>query len=395
MKKIDRRIIIVLSFLFIVALSYGIMRFLIAQKEEAPAFKSFEAKRFVRADIITYGEVISPVSETGRMSSIAQVNLSAEASGKIEQGDIMLKKGGNFKKGDVIFSIYRDEAALALKAKKSQFLNTLALLLPDIAVDFPENEETFRQFFSSIDMEKPLPDFPIIDNEKLKIFLAGRNVLSEYYNIRKDELQLSRHVITAPFNGTLTDVFLEVGAYTNTGGTVARAIRTDQLELEVPLRRDDALWVRIGDPVKVSSDSRSHTWQGTVTRKGMLVDENTQSQSVYVHIKNNTDQPLLAGEFLSASFPGRPIKGVMEIPRNAVFNTNEVFIVNERRLVKEKINIIKVNTNTLLFNGPYPGDTLVVQSLINVFEGTQVTTSLDNSTAQNGRQFKGRPDNNQ
>jgi len=38
---------------------------------------------------------------------------------------------------------------------------------------------------------------------------------------------------------------------------------------------------------------------------------------------------------------------------------------------------VKVNTSTLLFNGPAVGDTLVVQPLINVFEGTMVTTSLD------------------
>lgn len=377
MKRINRRIVIVVSFLFIVGLAYGIMRFLIAQKEEPPARRSIDAKRYVRADIIDYGTVLSPVSERGRMASHAEINLSAEAPGKIEQGDIILKEGATFNAGDIIFSIYEDEAALSLKSRKSQFLNTLALLIPDISIDYPGYESAFRDFFNSIDLEKKLPEFPEVDDEQLNIFLASRNVLSEYYNIRKDELQLSRHVVRAPFQGTLTDVFLEVGAYTNTGGTVARAIRTDQLELEVPLIRADALWVKLGDPVEISSNKRKGTWTGTVTRKGQVVDENTQSQKVYVRIHNNPRHPVLAGEFLTATFPGRPIDDVMEMPRNAVFNTNEVFTVQEGRLVKTRIQITKVNTNTLLFNGPPAGDTLVIQPLVNVFEGTRVITSLD------------------
>ncbi len=389
MKKIDRRILIIVSLVFIIGLAYGIMRFLIASKEAPPSRMSFEAQRFVEAQVISYGTVISPVFEPGRMSSVSQINLSAEASGKIEQGDIPLKSGATFNNGEVIFSIYRDEVAMALKAKKSQFLNTLALMLPDIAIDYPEYEKIFRDFFSSIEIDGSLPSFPDIKDEKLTIFLASKNVLSDYYGIRKDELQLSRHVVKAPFDGTLTDVFMEVGAYANTGGSVARAIRTDALELEVPLSRPDAMWVKIGDPVHIESDSRSQSWEGTVIRKSQVVDENTQSQRVYVRVINHTNHSILAGEFLSATFPGRPVENVMEIPRNAVFNSDEVFIVKQKRLVKIPINIVKVSTRTLLFNGLPDGDTLVVQPLINVFEGTRVTTSLDQRGNGIGRPASG------
>lgn len=377
MKKLDRRIIIVVSLVFIIGLAYGIMRFLIAQKEEPPSRRTIDSLRFVQVDVVSYGTVISPVYEPGRMLSVSEVNLSAEASGKIEQGDVQLKKGATFHKGDVIFSIYRDEAQLALKARKSEFLNTLALMLPDISIDYPQYEQAFLEFFNAIHLDNSLPVFPQVEDEKLTIFLASKNVLSDFYNIRRDELQLSRHVIRAPFDGTLTDVYMEVGAYANTGGTVARAIRTDALELEVPLSRPDARWVKIGDQVQIESDARSFTWEGTVIRKSQIVDENTQSQTVYVKVKNQDNKAVLAGEFLSAEFPGRPIENVMEIPRNAVFNTNEVFIVKEKRLLKTPINIVKVNTRTLIFNGINEGDTLVVQPLINVYEGTPVTTSLD------------------
>jgi multidrug efflux pump subunit AcrA (membrane-fusion protein) len=372
MRKIDRRIIIVGAFVFIVVLAYGLMRFLIAQREDPMRRPPREAKRFVNAEPVKYGRIISPVSADGRLTSVAEVEIIAEASGKIQAGEVRLKKGAEFSKGDVLFTVYPDEAILALKARKSQFLNILANLLPDIRIDFPEYEETYMRFFSSIDIDRQLPEFPSQDDEKLKIFLTSRNVLSEYYNIRKDELQLQRRTVRAPFNGTFTQVNLEVGSYTNTGGRVATAIQTDDLELEVPVASFDAAWINIGDPVKITSSNIDHTWMGKVVRKSPFVDPATQSQGIFVQVKNHKTPVLLPGEYYRADFPGHPIERAMEIPRNTVFNSNEVFTIVENRLKKRLINVIKENQTTLIFDGLQEGELLVLQPLINVLEGTMV-----------------------
>lgn len=375
MKKIDRRIIIIVSVIFTLALAYGLMRFLILQREPPPVRRPIEAKRFVRVEPVKYTTIHSLVTGPGRLSSVAEIDLVAEASGKIEAGNISLKKGAHFSEGDVLFVIYPDEDILSLKARKSQYLNALASILPDLSIDFPEEEERFTRFFSSISIDDPLPPFPEVKNDQLKIFLASRNVISEFYHIQRDELQLQRRIMVAPFNGTYKEVYMELGAYTNAGGRVARAIKTDELELRVPLERADASWMKIGDPVSIISEKRALSWNGRVIRKSQFVDENTQSQEIFVHIRNDGGQSLLAGEYLVASFPVRPIENAMEIPRNAVFNSNEVFVVQENRLKKEVINVVKVNQRTLIFNGLDEGDSLVVQQLINVSEGTLVQTN--------------------
>jgi len=377
MRKIDRRIVIVISVIFILGLAYGLMQFLISQKEAPPVRRSMETRRYVKVEPITYTSIASEISETGRFTSIAEIDIVAEASGKIQTNRVALKKGSGFSKGEVLFVIYPDEAILSLKARKSRYQNTLAGIIPDLVIDFPESEEAFTAFFSSIKVDKSLPPMPEINNDKLKIFLASRNVIAEYYNIQSDELQLTRRTIRAPFNGTYKEVYMEQGAYTNTGGKVARAIQTDQLEMEVSLVRKEAAWIQLGDPVKVFSVTRDLTWEGRVVRKSQFVDENTQSQTIFIKIKPNKSQPLLAGEYLKAVFPVRPIEGVMEIPRNSVFNTNEVFVVRKGRLAKEKINVIKENERTLIFKGVPEGDTLVVQQLINVSEGTLVQTDAN------------------
>ncbi|MCP4311807.1 MAG: HlyD family efflux transporter periplasmic adaptor subunit [Bacteroidetes bacterium] len=396
MRKIDRRIVIVVSVIFIVGLAYGLMRFLEAQKAQPPVRRSMEARRFVKFEPVTYSSILSEVSGLGRLASVAEVDIISEASGRIEPGKVALKKGAAFSKGDVLFVVYPDEAILALKARKSQYQNTLAGILPDLKIDYPEAEEGFRVFFTSISVDKALPPLPEINDDQLKIFLASRSVISEYYSIQRDELQLKRRTVWAPFNGTYKEVYQEIGAYTNTGGRVARAIHTDELELEVPLNRVDATWVKIGDPVEVRSENRNLTWKGRVIRKSHYVDENTQSQEIFIKIPYSSNKPLLAGEYLEATFPLRPIDGVMEIPRNSVFNSDEVFIINKGRLAKRQINIVKVNDRTLIFNGLPEGDSVVVQQLINVSEGTLV--QLEQAGASPGKKGPGnagekKPDN--
>jgi membrane fusion protein (multidrug efflux system) len=390
MRKIDRRIVIVVSVIFILGLAYGLMRFLIAMKEEPPVRQTIESRRYVNVEPVKYSTIYSAVSEGGRLSSIAEVDIVAEASGKIEAGTVNLKKGSSFSKGDILFVVYPDEALLSLKARKSQYQNILASILPDLVIDFPEAEEAFTEFFASINVEKPLPPMPEIKNNTLKIFLASRNVISEYYNIQRDELQLQRHTVRAPFNGTFIEVYMELGAYTNTGGRVARAINTDHLELEVPLKRVDAAWVQIGDPVTVTSEG-TYTWKGKVIRKSQFVDENTQSQTIFISIPYDRQKPLMAGEYLVATFPVRPIEDAMEIPRNSVFNNNEVFVAREGRLAKQQINVIKRNESTLIFNGLTEGDSVVVQQLINVSEGTLIQVDKEAAAQQVGPGGPGGP----
>ncbi len=382
MRKIDRRIVIIVSVIFILGLAYGIMRFLIAMKEEPPSLRPIEARRYVKTEVVEYRDIAATVSEGGRLLPVAEFDIIAEASGRLQPGEVSLKQGARFSKGEVLFVVYPDEAILSLQARKSQYQNQLAGILPDLMIDYPAYEKGFRDFFNAISVDQPLPPYPEVEDEQLKIFLASRNVIGEYYNIQRDELQLLRRTTIAPFNGTFKEVYMELGTYTNTGGRVARAIRTDELELQVPLEKPDAAWVKIGDRVIVESENRTRTWDGKVIRKSPFVDENTQSQLVFIHINYRSDQPLLAGEYLFATFPVRPIEKVMEIPRNAVFNFNEIFLVKGGRLAKSSIDIVKVNERTLIFQGLPEGDTMVVQQLINVSEGTLV--QLDNETGRTG-----------
>ncbi|MBT6005476.1 MAG: efflux RND transporter periplasmic adaptor subunit, partial [Prolixibacteraceae bacterium] len=309
----------------------------------------------------------------------------------IEKGAVTLRKGTSFKEGQLIAEIYKDEVELALKARKSRFLTTITTLLPDIKVDFPEQLEAYEMFFRAIDMDEELPQLPTNQNEKLKIFLASRNVLSEFYGIQQDEKRLSRHSLFAPFNGTFTQVNFEVGGYVNTGGQIAKMIRTDKLEVEVPVPNEQSKWIKIGDKVQVYSKTNNSVQPGVVIRKANYIDPKFQSRSIFVKIQNSTVNELLTGEYKKVIFPGQKISAAMEIPRSAVFNSVEVFAIVDGRLKKQVINIVKTNETTLIFNGLEEGIKIVVEPLINVQENSPVGIVGEEQPKSGQKKGEGKP----
>ncbi|MCW3807102.1 efflux RND transporter periplasmic adaptor subunit [Plebeiibacterium marinum] len=363
---------IIVSLIVLLGGSFGLSKLFISMKPDSPKRPAIDMKRFVQAETVQYGKVISPLEAKGRVISSSEVALVAEASGKVQQGSVALKKGTSFKKGQLLAVIYKDEVELALKASKSKFLNTITTLLPDLKVDYPGSFDAFMKFFNDIDINKEMPDLPDYSNEKLKVFLASRSLLSDYYGILQDEKKLGRHYLYAPFNGAFTQVSFEVGAYVNIGGQVARMIRTDELEVEVPVKNIQSKWIEKGDKVKIYSGNGNKYVMGNVVRKSNFIDEDTQSRSIFVKLPDVSSQELLAGDYKKVEFPGQEIENAMQLPRNAVFNSNEVFVVIEGMLKKKEINVLKWNENTLVFDGLQEGSKVVTQPLINARENSPV-----------------------
>ena len=363
---------IVVALIILLGGSAALSKLFVSMKPEQKKRPEVEMKRFVKAETVNYSKIVSPLVKQGRAVSGSQVTLVSEASGKIEPGAVALRKGTSFKKGQLLAEIYKDEVELALKARMSKFLTTMTSLLPDMKVDYPQHLNAYEMFFRAIDLDDNIPEMPVVKDEKLKIFLASRNVFSEYYGIKQDELRLQRHSLYAPFNGTFTQVNFEVGGYVNIGGQIAKMIRTDHVEVEVPVPNSDSKWIKIGDKVNVFSRDRSSKKKGIVVRKADFIEINTQSRSVFVHVTSSANDELLTGESKMVEFPGQNINDAMEIPRNCVFNTSTVYAIVDGKLKKREINVLKRNETTLIFNGIEVGTKIVVEPLINVKENMPV-----------------------
>lgn len=351
--------------------SYFSMVYLTSLKEKPEPPRVKKAVPLVKTEAIEYANIPISIEREGRLSSTHKVDLIAEVKGAILAGDVPLKPGQSFSKGELLFKIYDEEAKLALRASKSRFLTSVANVLPDIKYDFQEDYEEWLHFFDAIDLQKPLPKLPEIQSEQEKIYLAGKNIFNDYYTIQSSEITLGKHQIYAPFDGAYTSVNYQEGSIANIGTKVATIIRTDLLELEVSVKVDDVRWLKKGQPVALKISNKTVA-QGTLSRVSDFVDPKTQSVLVYVSVPNDKNYTLFEGMYLSASFNGLVLNQVMKIPRSAVFNFDEVFLVNGSKLHKTRIKVVKVDQNHLYFFGPREGENVAVELPLNPVDKMQV-----------------------
>ncbi len=372
-----KTLVIILSITSIILITALLYLTLSGMKEDPPRRPVIDIVRSVKAMPVKYDEIYTEISAGGRVNSRTDIIISAEVSGKILPGDVPLKKGQNFNEGDLLIKIYDTEASLALKAKKSSFLNIIASVLPEFKISYTNSYDNWLKYFESIKIDEELPALPEFNSTQEKVFLASRNLLSDFYSIKSDESRFRKYNIYAPFKGAFMDVTAEVGAIANPGARLARIVNTIDLELEVPIEISEAKWLKKGDNVLITSGDKNKKWDGRINRISQTVDEATQSINVFVEVDFNKNNPIYKGQYLTATFKGIKLKNSMELPRAAVFNTNEVFIVIDSLLVKSEIDIKKINQQTLYFNGISEGVDIVIEPLINVSEKTKVKV-LDN-----------------
>ncbi len=369
---LSRKIQIFIAIIVVLVIGYGLMQMFMGMKTQPPQRPAEEAKIYVKAETVKYATIIPQVNEGGRLGSQNTVDVISEVQGQILKGDVPLKKGQRFKKGNLLAQIFDGEAQNNLKASKSRFLNTLANALPDLKIDFVDNYSAWLNFFHEIDISENLPEIPSAKSDKEKTFLASRNILNDYYTIKSSEIRLEKYAIHAPFDGSFISVNFEVGSTVNPGSRLGTIIQTNRLELEVPVKTQDIHWLNIGDNVKISSGVSDVFVGGTIVRISDFVKPETQSVSVFVNIKSQSKIKLFEGMYLNATFKGEALSNVMEIPRNSVFNENDVFLVENDKLKLAAIKVHKVNEKTLIFSGIPEGEILVVEPLINVSEGMKV-----------------------
>jgi membrane fusion protein, multidrug efflux system len=372
-KKHSHGIVTTITILVLISFSYQVMAYLIGLKKEPESRPPRIPVRSVVAEKVSYDTLQSPVVADGRVVSTEEVVISSEIRGKILLGDIPFKKGQDFRINDVLIRIFDGNAVNSLRSRKSAFLQKIAGIMPDLKVDFPDSYKRWMSFFQAVELDNSLPELPNTASEQEKIFVASRNILTDYYSIKSDEITLSKHIIHAPFDGSFKDVLIEVGAIANTGATLARVIRTDRFELEATVKVSETKWIEIGDIVDIIDENGAVGWTGKVMRKSSYVEANTQTLSVFVRFAPSRDKPLYEGQYLRAVFPGKAINNVMEIPRKAVFNFDEVFTVEDGKLTKHKIKIHKLHETTLLFSGLSEGAVVVTEPLTNAMENTKVS----------------------
>lgn len=305
--------------------------------------------RYVKTMKAKPGDNTIIVEGQGKISSSQKVDISSEVQGLLINSGKRIKPGVTFKQGEILYSIKNTDARLALQARKSNFLSIVAGALPDLKLDFASNYENWKNFYDLIYVNEPLPDLPKVMSQKEKTFISLKNIYTEYFNIKADEEKLNKYRITAPFNGSITEVFVEPGSIINPGSRIASIIRTGDLEIDIPVDVHNISYIKIGADVKLTSTTNNKSFEGTVVRIGEFVNASTQSIPVYIKINKKEDDVLYNGMYLVAEINCGVIPNSIKIPRRALPDQEHYYSLKptKKKIKEESIDAFTIQKNPL------------------------------------------------
>lgn len=361
--------------LLVISLGVISMITLINMREEAPKKEKQLRAKLVDAVVVQPADIEPQIHAYGRVTSAQPVQLISEVAGELQRGDIPFKPAQSFKKGDLIIKIDDRLARLTLNSLKSDLLNALAAVLPDIKVDFPEQFKTWDNYFAATTFDKPVQPLPVVNDKKLKLYLSRSNVFKLYYAIKQSEINLEKHYFYAPFNGSIVSADLRMGSAARSGSRLGEIINLDDLEIEIPVPAEDIGHLNRDKEVRLSSTEMPGNWAGFINRIGQSIDTRTQSIPTYVKINNASDLP--NGVFLSADLPGKNISNAVVVPRQALYNEQYVYLIKDKKFYYQKVGIaFKQLESVVVTSGLNAGDTLVVELMQGVAPGMPAEARL-------------------
>ena len=327
-------------------------------------------KKYVAAAFTINERSPIKVKSSGRVIPGKIINISSEVQGVLESG-ISLKKGSKFKKGDLLFKLRDTDIKLMLAAKKSAYLSLIAQNLPDIATDFSQEFDKWNNFFNGINVDQPLDNFPSFNTTREKNFIISRNILAEYLSIKSDEFKLSKYFQFAPFTGSIVESYTDKGAIVNPGSPVIQIMRSDELEIEIPIPLKYIDNIKLGTKVNLFDNSK--TFSGKIIRKGDFINANTQNVPVYVKTDNATS--IFYGMYLEAFLEFNDTEDVVRIPRKALFDNQKLYIINKNDSTLKSISVdIRSSDDQFVYVTNIEDSVLYVSKpVINAKENIKVT----------------------
>ena len=336
----------------IIVLGFFVM-FILGSTEKTSNKHEVEPEvRLVETSTVNFGDLVLEIEGNGIVESKKTLNIISEATGPVIFAKNDLKDGTFVKKGEVILEIDSREVENSLYTLRSEFLNAIALVLPEIKIEDQATYNKWYEYFHSLDLKNTTPELPEILNSQENIKLSTRNVFSKFYAVKNQEILLSKYKIIAPFSGYIKSNGVVEGSYVSRGIHLCTLADPVNVEIAVPLLTEEVNLINFSSPPEVKIFPDKHEGEiikGKIYRKETLLNRNSQTINVYVSFTNNRlNTYYLPGNYVKVKIEGSFLKDVAKIPRHIVDNNNFIYTMEDGKLARKKVELVTIQGNNAI-----------------------------------------------
>lgn len=343
----------------------GILR---TSKKEPKQNNTVKVTNVIYAPVELKNSAVS-IQSNGTLTAKNKIDIVSRTQGVFQGGDRSFRAGVYFNEGDVLVSIDNAEYLANLRASRAQLLQSITAILGDLKFDYVDAFDEWNNYVQEFDVNRTIKELPATNSTREKAFINGKNIVTQYYNIKAQEVQNSYYQIRAPFGGILRENLVDKGAMISPGQNLGTFISPSTYELEVKINPSELKLISVGKSVALTNGDKTQTWTGTITRINKVIDPQSQSALAIVEVKG---KDLREGMFLQAEISTVELKDVAEVQRNLLIDDNYVFVVADSLLQKQEIDVLHIGDKTVFISGLSNGIWLVQKPVSGAFDGMKV-----------------------
>ncbi len=323
----------------------------------------------IMASRVTLTSIPYMIEATGTLQAMEKIELFSEVQGVLQRTKTSFKIGNRFRKGQTLIAIESKEHEAQIKSSRSDLMNQLAAMLPDMEIDYPDLHQKWEVYLENLNVNSTTPPLPEFGSNEEKLFISGKNVYSTYFNIKNLEERLSKYYIGAPFSGIVTESNVNVGTLVRSGQKIGEFVDDSNFELRLSVPATDNKFLKKGMKVDLKTIDNVQSFQGTIIRINGKIDQDTQSIDIIVEVDH---QDLRDGGYLKAQIKGNALANVFKLDNSLILENNKVYIVKDNVLVLHPVKIINYQGNMAVVSGLEDGMLIAGQRIANAYPGMQV-----------------------
>ncbi len=309
-------------------------------------------------------------SEAGTVKTRERAKLGVEQIGRVIA--IPKREGSTFKKGDVLLRLDPETAQMGLELAKRQAQaakSAVAEARANAALaesDYERIAPLAKQGLASpgeLELARTKRDAA-----RAALDAAGANSASAEAQVAIAAETLRKTTIVAPFDGVVSQRFVEVGEMLTPGQPALEVLNPRRLYVSAPLDEMDIARVHVGLPARVTLDPYpGRTWNAHVTRVAPFVNDVVQQNrtlEIEVDLELGPDGPLpKPGTSADVEVILDHHDDVLRVPTFAVIENRRVLAIEHGRAESRNVTIGLHNWDwTEITSGLREGD-LVITSL--------------------------------
>ncbi len=325
-------------------------------------------------------------SRAGTVRARQRAKLSPEIGGRI--AEIPHRKGARVRTGDVLLRLHDDSQRAAVQMAKKE-LAVVEVKKERACLEAARSEREFLRYQQLKERDLVSTDFldkyeNLAQTTKVSCKQTHAEIARARSAIHEANAELSKTVLTAPFDGVIAELDVEVGEWTTPSPPalpvppILDLIDPSSIYISAPMDEVDSSKIQTGQPVRVTLDPfPGQHYEGQVRHIAPYVlDVEEQNRTVEIEVELNDAAfaaTLLPGTSADVEIILAVKKAVLRVPPSTLFEGQKVFVVENGRLAIRSVDIGMRNWD-------------FVEVLSGLSEHDQIVTSLDQEGLEEGLQ---------